>query len=153
MKSYFETADVPTQAQFAAVIDAMYDMAQEATDTAQQAVDDLAAALALRPDYFPVLAMCKFTRTATPNGNTFAPTANTNASASVLNVDSSGLLRITFDVALADTNYKIEAYQKVAGVVTQLGFTPSTRTTALVEFNVGIVSVPRDYFIIIRQEW
>lgn len=37
LKAYFETADVPTEAQFAALIDAIYDLAQSAQDTADAA--------------------------------------------------------------------------------------------------------------------
>lgn len=38
LKAYLETGDTPTQAQFEEIIDAMYDMAQAAQDTANAAV-------------------------------------------------------------------------------------------------------------------
>lgn len=46
LKAYFETADVPTQAQFAALIDAAFDLAQEANDKSDAAVATANAAAA-----------------------------------------------------------------------------------------------------------
>ena len=46
LKAYFETGDHPTQAQFAALIDAIYDLAQQNSDDAAAAVASADAAVA-----------------------------------------------------------------------------------------------------------
>lgn len=47
IKAYFETGDVPTQVQFAALIDAVYDLSQQANDNADAAVATVTASLPL----------------------------------------------------------------------------------------------------------
>lgn len=154
LKSYFEDGDEPTQAQRYALIDAMYDMAQEATDTAQQAVADLAAAVAaMPPDFFPVLAMAKFTRDSTANGETFTPTEQINVDGDLTQPTNDGDVHMDFVTPTPDTNWNIEVYARQAGATAALTLTYTKFTTGIImQFPFGGAGL-RDVFIIIRQNW
>lgn len=118
IKAYFETGDTPTQAQFGALIDAIYDLAQNSQDVADAALDLVTATLPICLGAFRVEIAnnyllgsgghteteyreqdCTFTIThlgATLTGN---PASGADAYKARFQID------VTFDTAAANTDY------------------------------------------------
>lgn len=118
LKAYFETGDTPTEAQFEALIDAIYDLAQSSQDTADAAVAAVEATLplclgALRVEiannYFIGSGGhtetkfreqgCTFTITHVGSTQTSNPASGPKSYKAVFQVD------VTFDTAAANTTY------------------------------------------------
>ncbi|NJM13078.1 MAG: hypothetical protein HC889_15525 [Synechococcaceae cyanobacterium SM1_2_3] len=121
IKAWFETADLPTQQQFADLVDTMFYMIQQANDTAAAAVATADAAAAsvstcegfFRVDFANSTGTNPTAATVTEfreHGCTFAVT-NLGWTTTVANSGdlSEGYLRfqvdVTFDSAMADTDY------------------------------------------------
>lgn len=128
LKSYFETADQPTQTQFAALIDAMYDMAQEATDTAAAAETVAASAV----DFVAANPGAKVLVKISYSGATALWTVNKQFGCTVAIVGN--VATITFTAAFADVNY----------VVLQDYYSNAAYATTITTRNVGsmVVNVP-----------
>jgi hypothetical protein len=104
LKAYFETGDHPTQAQFAALIDAIYDLVQGATDVADAAAADAAAAVAYTEERAPrAYAHFKYTTTGTDRWTVDSAVGCTI----VLSGAYSHTATITFDTAIGDDKYTI----------------------------------------------
>jgi hypothetical protein len=106
LKSFFETGDTPTQAQFGELIDAIYDLAQQsqdAADAAQALVDDLDVRAAR------IYGAVRFTRTA--GGDMAATTIHLEGCtvsfslASPGGANQTGTLTVTFNSAFLTTAY------------------------------------------------
>lgn len=104
LKAYFETGDHPTQAQFAALIDAMFDLFQEAIDQADAAVADAAAAVAYTEARSPrAYAHFKYTTVGTDRWTVDSAVGCTI----VLSGTYSHTATITFDEDIGDDKYTI----------------------------------------------
>lgn len=131
LKSYFETGDVPTQAEFAELIDTMFALYQDAIDSADaaQAAADAAEAAALA-------GAAKAIVSATYN-------AGWTIIGNDLNVDSitivGGSVRVTFTEAFADANYVVVAsvYGTVAFSSGALAITSVTQATGNVALTLN----------------
>jgi hypothetical protein len=129
LKSYFETADVPTQAQFAAFIDAAYDMAQDATDASA------AALAAVTPIIETSLrAIGAFTLVNDSNGNiTGGATVLRSLGCSVSTAAPTGstvVVTVTFDTANADADYVADVFKAVTALAVAAGVVINSKTAA-----------------------
>lgn len=108
LKAFFETGDQPTQAQFAELIDAIYDLVQGAQDTADAA--ETAAAAAVAAVKVPVKAFIRFKCLTTVSPGPYHQTYRNHGItlASVQLTGASALYTFTFDDAEADVNYTVE---------------------------------------------
>jgi hypothetical protein len=113
IKAYFETGDVPTEAQFAEFIDAVYDLAQESQDTATDAVNIATAAAARTP-----VAMGLVKIASGANAAPVAPVAHREVACTIGVVQNTpgGLypravtatVTVTLDDANADARYPLD---------------------------------------------
>lgn len=135
LKSYFQTGDKPTQAQFADFIDTMYALFQEAIDTAEAAE---AAVTALTSSGFLAKAFANTTAAAPP------VVAESAGIASITSISLGGgqrTIRITFTTAFADTNYTYVVTALSAGTSTAV--TQVTKNVAYLE--IAVVDASRVY--------
>lgn len=93
LKSYFNTGDKPTEAQFAELIDTMFALYQDAKDTANGAVALIAAAAARYPRVYGYIKKVP-------------PTLVNGYGIATVTTITLGV-RITFTTPFADTNYTI----------------------------------------------
>lgn len=104
LKAYFETGDHPTEAQFAALVDAIYDLVQGATDVADAAAADAADAVALVAARAPrAYAHFKYTTSGTDRWTV----DNFVGCSIVLSGTFSRTATITFDTPIGDNKYTI----------------------------------------------
>ncbi|HMJ90859.1 MAG TPA: hypothetical protein VK530_13645 [Candidatus Acidoferrum sp.] len=130
LKSYFQTGDQPTQAQFGDVFDTMFALYQEAIDTAEAADDAVAAFIA-----GGVLAKA-FVNSSVAAPPVVADSFNVDTVTSISTGGGLRTVRITFDTPFADTNYTFiaTAYDGSgdSGVVSMI-----TKNVAYLEINVA----------------
>lgn len=130
LKSYFETGDMPSQAQFAELIDTMFYLYNEVVASSAAAASDAADALDAVNNYGPKV-LAKFTS----NGATVTLTAGSLNVASVTKVAGSGVgpftYRITFTTAFASGAYK---------TLTSGGCSMTAQTTTYVDVVVALSS-------------
>lgn len=120
LKSYFETADQPTQVQFAALVDAIYDLSQFAIDESEAAVaaaEAIAAASIKASGFFRLGQPAAFTYPTFP-----APVIyrENGCTIGIVQVDGSlttiqATITVTLDVPAADAFYPVKFYSLGAG--------------------------------------
>jgi len=143
LKSYFETADQPTQAQFAALIDAIYDMNVDIAAVADAAAADAAAALAKAADVIDMRASfhCLIPANYQDNGVAFTLEDSLNI-ASVATLVSGGHAIATFTAPFADTYFSVRATILDAAapkpcILDLVTGVPETKGTSACTFTLG----------------